>query len=73
MLNVNEFDKDDEKNIRLYEVLCWANEALPQSESLWQAKLQYLLNTDQEQLAEETFKKVTIFTLLCAIKFINDF
>ncbi|XP_058799936.1 U3 small nucleolar RNA-associated protein 6 homolog isoform X2 [Phymastichus coffea] len=57
MLNVNEINQDTKKNNKLCEVLCWANEAFPESESLWQAKLQYLLHSDQEELGEETFKK----------------
>lgn len=42
---------------KLYEVLCWATEALPESENLWFARLDYLLKNDQEDLAVETFNK----------------
>lgn len=42
---------------KLYEVLCLATEALPESESLWFARLDYLLKNDQEDLANEVFNK----------------
>ena len=58
MLNVNPLNQDSNVQQKLNEVLCWATEALPESESLWYARLQYLLGTDQEELATEIFNKV---------------
>ncbi|OXU21679.1 hypothetical protein TSAR_004042 [Trichomalopsis sarcophagae] len=57
MLNTNQVNQDNNAQSKLYEVLCWATEALPESESLWHARLHHLLSTDQEELANETFNK----------------
>lgn len=59
MLNTNQVNQENNAQSKLYEVLCWATEALPESSSLWHARLHYLLSTDQEELADETFKKVS--------------
>lgn len=60
MLDINQTNQDNNAQSKLYEVLCWATEALPESESLWHAQLHYLLKTDQEDLATETFNKVKL-------------
>ena len=62
MLRTNQNDQDANAQSKLFEVLCWATEALPDSENLWHAHLHHLLGTDQDDLAAETFKKVNFQT-----------
>jgi hypothetical protein len=57
MLNFNQTSQNIVQS-KLFEVLSWATEALPESESLWHAQLHYLLSTNQEDLATEIFNKV---------------
>ncbi|XP_034936563.1 U3 small nucleolar RNA-associated protein 6 homolog [Chelonus insularis] len=49
--------KDENSQSKRYEVLCNATEALPNSIKLWCAKLKYLFNSDQEELAFSEFNK----------------
>ncbi|XP_012267956.2 U3 small nucleolar RNA-associated protein 6 homolog [Athalia rosae] len=49
--------KDDNSQKRLYEVLCWATDALPKSVDLWQARLRYHLAAGQEENATDAFTK----------------
>lgn len=57
MLNTDEIDLDEKAKNRLHEILCWANETLPKSESLWKAKIDFLYGTDQEELAVAAFSE----------------
>ncbi|XP_015518125.1 U3 small nucleolar RNA-associated protein 6 homolog [Neodiprion lecontei] len=57
MLSTNKKDENDQK--RLYEVLCWATDALPKSVDLWQARLRYHLAFGQEDSATAAFVKAT--------------
>lgn len=50
--------KDESAQKRLYEVLCWATDALPKSVDLWQARLRYHLAFGQEDSATAAFAKV---------------
>lgn len=59
MLNAGTNDKNVENT--LYEVHCWATDALPESENLWRSRLYFLYKTNQNDLAVETFNKVRIF------------
>ena len=64
MLNTDQIHMDSKAKDKLFEVLCWATEALPNSENLWQAKLNFLFSTNQENLATKTFNKVIHFLSL---------
>ncbi|XP_076248353.1 U3 small nucleolar RNA-associated protein 6 homolog [Calliopsis andreniformis] len=57
ILNVEKKDESSEKKLK--EVLCMATEAVPNSVSLWHARLKYLLVLGQEEEAEIVFSKVT--------------
>ncbi|XP_076230226.1 U3 small nucleolar RNA-associated protein 6 homolog isoform X2 [Nomia melanderi] len=56
MLNVDL--KDETTNKKIKEILCMATEALPNSVSLWHARLRYLLTSGQEEEVETLFFKV---------------
>lgn len=56
MLNVELKDETTEKKIK--EILYMATEALPNSVSLWHARLRYLLTSGQEEEVETLFFKV---------------
>ncbi|XP_076649775.1 U3 small nucleolar RNA-associated protein 6 homolog isoform X2 [Halictus rubicundus] len=57
MLNVEQKDESTVKKIK--EILCNATETIPNSVSLWHARLRYLLASGQEEEAEAIFPKVT--------------
>ncbi|XP_011495959.1 PREDICTED: U3 small nucleolar RNA-associated protein 6 homolog isoform X2 [Ceratosolen solmsi marchali] len=57
MLNFDKNNQNSNTQGKLFEILNWATEALPESESLWHAQLHYLLSTNQEELATEIFNK----------------
>lgn len=54
MFNVDK--KDEEADKKLKEILCVATETVPNSVSLWHARLRYLLVSDEEE-AEKLFPK----------------
>lgn len=50
--------KSDERDEKLYEILCNATEALPMSVNLWHEKLKYLIKSGQNDQANTDFDKV---------------
>ncbi|XP_033333079.2 U3 small nucleolar RNA-associated protein 6 homolog isoform X1 [Megalopta genalis] len=55
MLNAEQKDGTTEKKVK--EILCMATEAIPNSVSLWHARLRYLLASELEEEAETIFPK----------------
>ncbi|XP_076285803.1 U3 small nucleolar RNA-associated protein 6 homolog isoform X2 [Lasioglossum baleicum] len=57
MLNAEQKDESTVKKIK--EILCIATETIPNSVSLWHARLRYLLSSGLEEEAEAVFPKAT--------------
>ena len=56
MLNADK--KDEASQQKLAEVLCWATEALPNSEKLWCSRLKYLLKTNIDESGTKILEQV---------------